>query len=211
MVFVSFGRPCPNAKAVQGEQSGMARRSGATDMPLQQAHFVPSTNFIPTEQTMSDSDALEDRKGESIKLVGNTAKKHRHCLNAWLDTGKAPTKCHCHTIIEKPDPEDHLHTHLDCCKALKENCTMPDPPPTAHLQAAFAQVPALEERLTDFAKILAKCRIQSGRELSSKIKAALDREHSNLLRKGSSAECRPIDTSELPDVVPPDEGGDMNA
>ena len=123
---------------------------------------------------MSASDALEDRKGEPIKLINGTAKKHKHYLNAWLDTGKAPTEHFYYVIIEKPDPEAPEHTYLECFRAKKFNCVEPDPAPQTYLQAAFQQVPALGERLTDFSRMVAKCRIQRSRELSNVIKEYLD-------------------------------------
>lgn len=155
---------------------------------------------------MSSSDALEDRKGMQIKLVGGTRKVHKHYLNAWLDNGKAHTRCYYHIIVEKPDPEDPENTYLDSHRALKSNCLQPDPEPQTYIQAAFQQVPELGIRLTSFAKMVAKCRLPRRRELSDIIKEHLDREMRNILLMGSSAEYRIIDTSGLPDIVPDDEG-----
>lgn len=154
---------------------------------------------------MSSADALQDRKGDPIKLVGGSYTRHRYYVGAWLDTGKATTLYYYHIIVEKPDPEDPNDTYLEAVKALKTNCVDVDLPPSTYLEAAFQQVPQLGERLTSFASMAAKCRISRGRELSKVIKNALDREASNLFKKGARAEYRIIDTTGLPDVVPPDE------
>lgn len=154
---------------------------------------------------MSESDALEDRKGRRVKLLGDTAKKHRDYIAAWIDIGKNHTREYYYLIVEKPDPEDPERAYLEGpVRGKKVNVVDPDPTPTTYIQAAFQQVPQLGYRLTDFAKMVAKCRIQRGRELSNIIKAYIDRENLNLLKRGSNAEYRLIDTSELPNVVPPD-------
>ena len=150
---------------------------------------------------MNASDSLEERKGRAIELAGGTAKKHSTCVGAWLDVGKASTHKFCHIIVEAPDPEDPEQTCLDTFRALKTDCLQPDPTPQTCLEAAFQQVPQLGWRLTDFARMVAKCRIRPSRELSNKIKEHLDREIRNLMMKGPSAEYRLIDTSELPNVV----------
>lgn len=148
------------------------------------------------------SDSLEDRKGEAIRLIGGSAKKHRNYTGAWLDLGKAPTRCFYHIIVEKPDPEDPDRTYLDSFKASKSNVIEPEALPQTYIQAAFQQIPQLSERLNDFARMVAKCRIKKCRELSDRIGAAIDREIRNLLLKGSSAEYRIVDTTGLPDIVP---------
>lgn len=154
---------------------------------------------------MSSSDSLEERKGRPVKLVGGTATKHSTYLCAWLDTGKVATTHYYYIIVEKPDPEDPEMTYLDSHRALKINCLNPDPEPQTYIEAAFQQVPQLGQRLASFAKMVAKCRIQRCRELSDKIKEYLDRETLNLMKRGSSAEYRIIDTTELPDIVPPED------
>lgn len=155
---------------------------------------------------MSSVDALEDRKGEPIKLVGGTYTRHRYYVGAWLDTGKAATQCYFSIIIEKPDPEDPHTTYLEAVKAVKANCLEPDSEPTTYLEAAFQQVPQLGERLTSFAMMVAKCRVSRSRELSALIRDAIDREASKLLKKGARAHYHVIDTSGLPNYVSPDEG-----
>lgn len=149
--------------------------------------------------------SLEDRKGEPIKLVGGTAKKHRGMLGAWLDIAKAPTACYYHIIVEKYDPEDPDSTYLDTFKALKTNIETIDPPPTTYIQAAFMQVPQLGERLTSFCKMCAKCRVQRSPELSEIIKRCLDKEAYNQKSKGSMAEYKIIDTSGIPNTVEEDD------
>jgi hypothetical protein len=149
--------------------------------------------------------SLEERKGMEIKLVAGTAKKHKDYIGAWLDVGKSPTANYYYIIVEKPDPEDPEATYLESHRALKCNCLDPDPAPQTYIQAAFQQVPALGNKLTDFAKMVAKCRIRRCRELSHVIREHLDREALNLMRKGSSAEYRLIDTSGLPNVVEQEE------
>ena len=62
---------------------------------------------------MSSSDALEDRKGRPIQLVGGSAVKHRYYVGAWLDIGKNSTREYYHIIVEQPDPEDPDETYLD--------------------------------------------------------------------------------------------------
>ena len=162
-------------------------------------------NFIPREKVnMSASDALEDRKGSPIRLHGGTFKKHKEYVGAWLDTGKNSSKYYYHIIVEKPDLEDPDTTYLEIARALKTNCLEPDPAPQTYIQAAFQQVPQLRQRLTDFSKMVAKCRIRRGRELSDLIRESLDRETHTLMAKGSNAEYKIIDTTGLPDIVPPD-------
>ena len=152
---------------------------------------------------MSDL-ALEDRKGREIKLVGGTAKKHKNNVGAWIDTGKTPTAHFYHIIVELVDPEDPTKTYLDSCKGKKSNCLEPDPAPSNYVEAAFAQVPKLGMKLTDFVKLAAKCKLTPCRELSDLIRVFLNREITNLLQQGSDAEYRIIDESVLPNVVDED-------
>ena len=146
-------------------------------------------------------DSLEDRKGEEIKLIGGTAKKHRGYVNAWLDAGRSPTNSFYYVIVEKMDPESPPNTYLEGFKALKSNVVNPEPPPTNYTEAAFQQVPQLEERLIDFAKMVAKCRVPVSQALFNKVAAYCAREIRNQLLKGASAEYRLIDTTGIPNVV----------
>lgn len=156
---------------------------------------------------MSAADSLEERKGEPIKLLGGTAKKHQDYIGAWLDKGKHPTKHYHYIIVEMEDPEDVDRTYLDTCKALKSNVGYPDPPPTTYIQAAFQQVPVLASRLADFSRTVAKCRIQRTRELSGIIRASLDHEARKLLVNGRRDQYYIIDTTGLPEIYGSYEAG----
>lgn len=168
-------------------------------------HNHPAPNFPPryfNPPTMSASDPLSERKGRQVRLIGGTFKAHKHYVGAWLDSGKRQDlPSYYHIIVEKPDPEDPDTTYLDTFKALKSNCVAPYSTPTTYVQAAFQQIPQLDARLVDFAKIVAKCRIQRSRELSNIIKAAIDKEARILLQRGYNATYHIIDTSMLPNPV----------
>ena len=151
------------------------------------------------------SDSLEDRKGDPISLIGASGKKHRDRLGAWMDLGKAPSACFSYIIVEKPDPENPETTHLNSVRASRHNIVDEEPVATTYIQAAFQQIPQLGERLDDFARMVAKCRIQKCRELSEKIGGAIDREIRHLMLRGSTAEYRLIDTTGLPNVIDPDD------
>ena len=132
---------------------------------------------------MSLMDALEECKGDSIKLVNGTNKKHKHRVGAWLDTGKALMQGYYYIILEFPDPEDSTNTnpnstntYLESFRSLKTNCKAVNPSPTTYIQAAFQQIPQLGERLTSFAKMATKCQVRRCRELSDIIKDYLDLE-----------------------------------
>ena len=151
------------------------------------------------------SDSLADCRGNPIKLIGTTGKKYKECVGFWIDLAKAPTRCFYNIIVEYVDPENPDMTYYDEAKAIKHNVTDPDAEPRIYIEAAFQQVPALGERLVEFARMCAKCRVSKCRELSDRIGSVLDREVLNLRLKGSSAEYRIIQASGLSDVVPPDE------
>lgn len=148
---------------------------------------------------MSD---LEERKGEAVRLLGHTAKKHKDAVGVWRDTTKAPTRDFVYVIVEYPDDTG---SYLTLFRAKKSNVAPREESPTTFTEAAFQQVPQLEERLISFAKMVAKCRINRSDELMSKIAAVIDRETQHLLNKGTAAEFRLINTSELPNVVAVDD------
>ena len=156
---------------------------------------------------VDQSDDLENRKGDEIKLLAGTAKKYSGYVHAWLDQGLPPTAQFYQIIVEMPDKESPPNTRLISRKASKNNVKRPSPPATTYTQAAFEQIPQLEQRLADFAKMIAKCRVPMNHELSDIIREAIQREVINLMNKGSSAEYRLVDTSGLPNVVEPDQDG----
>ena len=153
------------------------------------------------------SDDLESRRGDEVKLLGSTAKKHRGLVAAWLDTGKRHTAHFYHIIVEMPDPDSPGNTYYDAYKAAKCNVTHVDPPPSNYTEAAFQQIPQLEERLTDFAKMVAKCRVPVDQFLLNKIAAVCADEIRKQLVKGSKADYKLVDTTGVPNVVPDDETG----
>ena len=173
--------------------------------PWEAHHAFGTQIHLQQDLTMPVADSLEDRKGVPINLIGGSEEKHRGYVGAWMDTGKAPTRCHHHIIVEKPDPENPDDTYLDCFKAIKCNVVPAAAAPQTYIQAAFKQIPQLNARLTAFAKMVAKCRVPKCRELSNRISEAIDREVHNLMAKGPSAEYRLVDESELPHVVDPNE------
>jgi len=160
--------------------------------------FLTQTKPNEICRTMSAADSLEDRKGDRIKLLGGTAKKHHDYLAAWLDKGKPPTKFYYYIIVEMQDPEDVDRTYLDSCKAMKSNVAHPDPPPTTYIQAAFQQVPQLASNLADFSRTVAKCRIRRCRELSNIIRESLDFEALKLMTSTRRDQYYLIDTTGLP-------------
>jgi hypothetical protein len=148
---------------------------------------------------MSD---LEDRKGEPVRLLGHSAKKHKDAVGFWRDMTKAPTRDFIYIIVEYPTDTG---SYLQSFRAKRSNVAAREEPPTTFLEAAFQQVPQLEERLISFAKMVAKCRINRDDALMSKIAAVIDRETQQLLNKGATAEYRLINTSGLPNVVAADD------
>ena len=160
---------------------------------------------------MPAADSFEDRKGVPVKLIGSTAKRHKNYVAAWLDEGKSPTWCYYFVIIEHVTSEDPEETFLDSYRVAKHNVVDVDPPPQTYTEAAFQQIPQLQDTLTSFARMVAKCRIQRSRELSNIIAKAIDREIGILMRKQSTAEYRLVDTSVLPGqpgMVSPDHNPD---
>jgi len=153
------------------------------------------------EQHPTTADALEDRKGYPIKLIGSTAKKHRPYNGVWFDAAIPATRNYYYVIIQKPDPDDELQDYLEPARVCKSNVEDVPEAPTTYLEAAVQQVPQLEERLINFAKMVAKCRISKSRELSDLIAKHIDRETSLLIRKGPAANYKIIDTSVINSAV----------
>ena len=150
----------------------------------------------------SSSDALADRKGAPLRLVGGSLKSHSSYINAWIDEGLYHTKNYYNIIIEKPDEDDPRFSYLEARRVRKENCKVPHSTPASCAQAAFQQAPQLEERLRSFARMAAMCRLSmtNNAEFFEIVKSFLDEETTRLSNMGSRANYKYIDESVI--VVP---------
>ena len=159
----------------------------------------------------SESDRLEDRKGLVVRLKGSANSKYKKRTGAYLDTGKASTNCYHYVIIELPNTVGN-GTYLVSRRVEKSSVVLgTDNRPTNYAEAAFQQVPQLQERLDSLCIMLAKCRVNKSDHLRVIIERALDAAYAKQLSKGTSGEYRLIDESEIDPVasISDDEGGSV--
>ena len=145
-------------------------------------------------------DSYEDRKGRQVQVRGASARKHFGYIGAWIDTAKPATNLYAHVIFEKPytDERGNNSTYFESRRILKDNLEEPDTDlPSTYLQAAFQQIPQLNDRVDALALTLAKCRIVKSEELTRRINNAIDKAGSKLLRQGPRATYYLIDQDNI--------------
>lgn len=151
---------------------------------------------------MSDDDErpLRLRRGQEIKLMGNASKNHKGYTKAWLDTDKTQTEKTYWVILQKKVEGGRAGTErvrLVSCKVSKRNCVYPPSPPTNMTEIAFQEIPQLMQRLEDFARIVAECRLEKNEALFTFIESAIDRATMIQMEAGSSARYRYVDPTKI--------------
>jgi hypothetical protein len=144
---------------------------------------------------------IEERRGTKCRMKGASLDRLRKVMPTmsrfvWEDDARGTTRSGKYTYViielENGTLVDGSKAHRNCLEEVEEVTTF--------LQACFDQHPKLEKALDDFARKLAKHRIQRSTELMTKIGRAIDKAVNQQLSCGLEATWIETDASNLPVV-----------